>query len=266
MRNKYIYLSSLDSNNHADFEVNLPKQLMIAPYSQVRCVSARINPSDNFIEIDDTNDLFYVGIDHWNKVASSAPLLPIQMNEALYNLEDVNSAGLALTQAIEDKLNAQLKSMCLVRNGGACSIDSNRKLSLSVDTFDLYGCPTSALNVPAMQLWTKNSSRKLTGNNLQYEPIESYDDATLANTYDSKTYYGIQLKKTMNNKRQYYLSSPIVTGLTQGTQNDKHISHIIELDFTTITGLVDGLVDDNRSTVLSEAKLILITMPLFNGM
>lgn len=120
MRNKYIYLSSLDSNNHADFEVNLPKQLMIAPYSQVRCVSARINPSDNLIEIDDTNDLFYVGIDHWNKLASSVPLSPIQMNKALYNLEDVNSAGLTLTQEIEDKLNAQLKSMCLVRNGGAC--------------------------------------------------------------------------------------------------------------------------------------------------
>ena len=122
MRNKYIYLSSLDSNNHADFEVNLPKQLIIAPYSQIRCVSARINPSDNLIEIDDTNDLFYVGIDHWNKLACSVPLLPIQMNKALYNLEDVNSAGLALSQEIEDKLNAQLKSMCLVRDGGAFNV------------------------------------------------------------------------------------------------------------------------------------------------
>lgn len=77
---------------------------MIAPYSQVRYVLARINPLDNLIEIDDTNDLFYVGIDHWNKLASSVPLLPIQMNKALYNLEDVTSAGLALAYKIFRKI------------------------------------------------------------------------------------------------------------------------------------------------------------------
>ena len=161
MRNKYNYLSSLDSSDHTDFEVNFPEQLIIAPYSQVRCVSARINPSDNLVEIDDTNDLFYVGIDHWNKLTCSVPLLPIRMNRALYNMEDTNSAGLSLTGEIEEKLNDQLKSMCLVRGGGACSINANQKISLSVDTYQLYGCPTGALTAPVLQLWQNQGLRTL---------------------------------------------------------------------------------------------------------
>ena len=46
-----------------------------------------------------------------------------------------------------------------------------------------------------MRLWSANGPRKLTGNNLQYEPIESYDDVTLDNQYNNDTYYGIKLKK-----------------------------------------------------------------------
>ena len=63
MSNRYFYLSSLGSNNHSDFECTLPEQVVINPYSQVRCISCRINPSDTLMEIDDTNDLFYVGVD-----------------------------------------------------------------------------------------------------------------------------------------------------------------------------------------------------------
>ena len=244
MRNKYIYLSSLDSNDHADFEVNFPEQVIIAPYSQVRCVSARINPSDNLVEIDDTNDLFYVGIDHWNKVACSVPLLPIRMNKALYNMEDVNSPGLSLTGEIESKLNEQLKSFCLVRGGGACSINANRKLSLSVDTYPLYGCPTGALTANVLKLWQNQGIRLLRarqGNSALrvFRPINDVQDATLGD-YDGNTYYGVAVRKNMNDKRQYHLSPPIVTGLTQATDASKHISHIIELDFTVITDLVDG--------------------------
>ena len=44
----------------------------------------------------------------------------------------------------------------------------------------------------------------------------------------------------MANTRQYYLIPSVVTGLTQATANSKHISHIIELDFTVISDLVDG--------------------------
>ena len=244
MRNKYIYLSSLDSSDHADFEVNFPEQLIIAPYSQVRCVSARINPSDNLVEIDDTNDLFYVGIDHWNKVACSVPLLPIRMNKALYNMEDVNSPGLSLTGEIEEKLNDQLKSMCLVRGGGACSINANRKLSLSVDTYQLYGCPTGALSAEALNLWQNQGIRNLTatqgasGRRLD-RPIDDVQDETLGD-YDGDTYYGVKVRKNLSTGRQYYVSPPIVTGLTQATSASKHISHIIELDFTVITDLVDG--------------------------
>ena len=127
-RNRYIYISSLDAPNHSDFIVNFPEQLIIKPYSQIRCVVCRINPSDNLIEIDDTNRLFYVGVDHWNKKNSVIPLLPIRMTKGVYNLEDGDNDFLNLNAEIEDKLNKQLKPYCYLRGGSSCEFTSSRVL------------------------------------------------------------------------------------------------------------------------------------------
>ena len=64
------------------------EQVVINPYSQVRCISCRTNPSDNLMEIDDTNDLFYVGVDHWLKINSCIPLLPVKLAKGLYDMVD----------------------------------------------------------------------------------------------------------------------------------------------------------------------------------
>ena len=235
MRNKYLYISSLDATNgsgisinHADFEVALPEQLIIQPYSQVRACSVRVNPSDNMTEVDDTNDTFYIGIDHWNKRESCIPLLPIRMTDGMYNLIDGTDPELSLDAMIEQDLEKELQPYCLLRGGSKVDITTAQKLKVKMSAMQLYGCPTIALTADVKAYWARTDLVDLDSNGL-YEPVAS----TAATQLDQfNTYYGLAVNKTLASK-QYYLSPPIVTGLTGTDTNAKHRSHMIEIDFTT---------------------------------
>ena len=231
-RNRYIYISSLDAPNHSDFIVNFPEQLIIKPYSQIRCVVCRINPSDNLIEIDDTNRLFYVGVDHWNKKNSVIPLLPIRMTKGVYNLEDGDNDFLNLNAEIEDKLNKQLKPYCYLRGGSSCEFTEAQKLKIKVSGMQLYGCPTTALDdasapTDIIQYWG-NFQKYIVdiANNVECHPITTIDAIAM----DDNTSFGVDVVKDLQDA-QYYLSPPIVTGLTGANDGNKHLSHYYELDF-----------------------------------
>jgi hypothetical protein len=86
MPNQYLYLSSKNSENHADFNCDLPNGLRILPYSQLRVLSCRLNIDANVLTIDSTNNVFYLGIDHWNKQGAIIPLLPITMVNGEYDI------------------------------------------------------------------------------------------------------------------------------------------------------------------------------------
>ena len=234
-RNRYIYISSLDAPNHSDFIVNFPEQLKIKPYSQLRCVVCRINPSDNLVEIDDTNRLFYVGVDHWNKKNSAIPLLPIRMTKGVYNLEDGDNNFLNLNAEIEDRLAEQLQPYCYLRGGSSCEITSAQKLKIKVSGMQLYGCPTTALDdagAPAglPQYWG-NFQNMVTyiANGVECHPVQTIGAVAM----EDGTHYGIEVVKNMQ-EAQYYLSPPIVTGLTGTDDGSKHLSHYYELDFRQI--------------------------------
>ena len=234
-RNRYIYISSLDAPNHSDFIVNFPEQLMIKPYSQIRCVVCRINPSDNLIEIDDTNRLFYVGVDHWNKKNSVIPLLPIKIAKGVYNLEDGDNDFLNLNAEIEDKLATQLKPYCYLRGDSSCEFTTAQKLKINVSGMQLYGCPTIALdnaNAPAdiLQYWGNFQNYVVDiANDVECHPIQNISAVAM----DDNLSYGIKITKNLE-YAQYYLSPPIVTGLTGANDGDRHMSHYYELDFEDI--------------------------------
>ena len=233
MSNKYIYLSSLGSRSHSDFEVNFPTQLQIKPYSQVRCISCRVNPSDNLLEIDETNDLFYVGVDHWNKKNCNIPLLPIRMRKGLYDLEDGDNDIINLNAGIESQLNKQIQPYCFLRGGAEVSIAS-RKLKLKMSTMQLYGMPTKALtdaSAPSelVNYWSnfKNSTEKFLDGARIY-PISQ----TLPVQLEMDTnFYGLEVHKTEATP-QYYISPPIVTGLTSTADNAPHSTFLLDFDFT----------------------------------
>ena len=234
MSNRYFYLSSLGSNNHSDFECTLPEQVVISPYSQVRCISCRINPSDNLMEIDDTNDLFYVGVDHWIKKNACIPLLPVKLTKGLYDMTDGDDDFLNLTGEIKEKLYEAVEPYCLLRGGVDVSInDSTRKLKIKLSTMGIYKCPTIALTADVLALWTNHDANVLrtTAGNIEYAPVNQFATGALTTQFDATTYYGMSPVKTEAGP-QYHIGAPIVTGMVNSTDAAKHISHIIECDFT----------------------------------
>ena len=242
MSNRYFYLSSLGSNNHSDFECSLPEQVVINPYSQVRCISCRINPSDNLMEIDDTNDLFYVGVDHWIKKNSCIPLLPVKMTKGLYDMMDGEDDFLNLNAEVKEKLDEALAPYCLLRGGSDVSInESTRKLKINLSTMQLYKCPTIALTADVQTAWKNSDANQLRTvvGNLQYTPVGQFATGALTTQFGGTTYYGLSTVKTAASP-MYHIGAPIVTGMVNATDAAKHISHIIECDFTGLDN-VDNL-------------------------
>ena len=236
--NTYFYLSSLGSNDNAVFECTLPEPVTIAPFSEVRCVSCRINPSDNLMEVDNTNDLFYVGVDNWAKVNSCIPLLPVKLTKGLYDMVSGDDDFLNLTGEIKEKLEEALEPYCLLRGGSTVSINDNRKLKIKLSTMGVYKCPTAALTADVLAEWVNNDDNRLrhTLNNVIYSPIAQFTTAALPTQYGGNTYYGIGLGK-VDGIPQYHIGPPIVTGMTGTTDQAKHISHVIECDFRQLVRL-----------------------------
>ena len=102
--NKYLYLSSTNSPSAADFQVNLPENLIIQPYSEVRAVSVRINPNNNVVVIDKNNNNFYIGVDNWNKKTFAVPLMLIKMDDGDYLAQSGSGESF--------NFNAQAKAAC----------------------------------------------------------------------------------------------------------------------------------------------------------
>ena len=238
MSNKYIYASSLGCTDHADFEVHFPEQLIVKPYSQIRCISCRINPSDNLLEIDSTNDLFYVGVDHWNKENSVIPLLPIKLTHGLYNLIEGSSSLLNLNEAVAEKLAEQLKPYCMLRGGSDVSMSSS-KLKMKVSTMQMYGCPTQALSDAVLDYWANYQLRAQVFQKKIAHPVNVCTKTQLTRL---NTHYGIKVEKKVDTP-QYYISPPCVTGFSGGTEDEKYISHQVEMDLTGLADEVDFSVN-----------------------
>jgi hypothetical protein len=93
MPNQYLYLSSKNSDDHADFNCDLPNGLRVSPYSQLRVLSCRLKVDPNVLVIESTNNIFYLSIDHWNKIYGIIPLLPITIIKGEYDITQPTSVS-----------------------------------------------------------------------------------------------------------------------------------------------------------------------------
>lgn len=259
MSNKYIYLSSKESNNHADFTVQFPQNVMIKPHSQIRCVSCRVNPIDNAIEIDGDNQNFYIGVDFWNKINNAqVPLIPVSLDQGLYLLESGEETGIEadskdneiyINSQVAFNLNEAINNFCLYRNGFTCSIAA-KKLTIKLTTMEMYGCPDEALPADVLKLWT-NADDNL------------YDKSFIVGTATDKTqfwpmsaiagqltavYHGITLTKKPDHENEpaYFCGPDMVFGLTGRKADNRLITSVIDVDLTDIT------MTDNDSIVFFD--------------
>ncbi len=114
MPNQYLHLSRKNSGNHADFNCDLPNGLRIMPYSQLRVISCRLNVDPNVLSIDFTKNVFYIGVDNWNKDYGIIPLLPITLTKGDYDVTQPTNVS-DLCQMIKTQIDNALRPYCFVR-------------------------------------------------------------------------------------------------------------------------------------------------------
>ena len=232
MGNKYLYLSSLGAPSHSQFECRLPNSITINPYSQLRVLSCRINLDDNLLEVSSENDTILIGVDHWLKRNCCIPLLPVQLSEGMYDIDNGNVNSLNLVAEMQTRIEEQLQPYCMVRGGSFVSANDG-KLTFSVSAMQMYDCPKIALTADVLQYWlNKNgNSTNVSINGDVYDAIDTLKAVQLTTKTD---YYGASVDKTSSNFG-YYVSPPVVTGLSGGTVGSEATSHYIEVDMKTIT-------------------------------
>tara|TARA_Y100000114_G_scaffold88930_1_gene82436 strand:+ start:3793 stop:5730 length:1938 start_codon:yes stop_codon:yes gene_type:complete len=200
--NKYLYLSSINSPSAADFQVNLPENLIIQPYSEVRAVSVRINPNNNVVVIDKNNNNFYIGVDNWNKETFAVPLMLIKMDEGEYLARTGSGESFNLDAQINSQIKKSFKNYCFVRNGQSVSL-ANSKLTFKMNVMEMYGVPGAALSSGFLELFPNLGT--IGGiKRAVYEPS--------AMTYNNAI-FGINIQSKRDEK-EYFLTPPLVSGLT----------------------------------------------------
>lgn len=224
MDNKYLYLSSLDSVNHSDWECQFSNQIMIKPYSQVRLISAHINIRPNSIVINKANNVFYVGVDFWNKMNSVIPLLPVIIPNGNYFINDVSE----MREIVNEKVGEALSAYCYLRGGMKVDLLSDDSLRFKLSGMQLYGCPTVALTDDVLEYWVSENYRRSVKALVNGSLKTLENNAAIATQVDD-TYYGIE---TGGKANSYFSGPAMVTGLTGATSDAKHLACIVELDLT----------------------------------
>ena len=224
MDNKYLYLSSLGSTDHSDWECQFSNQIMIKPYSQVRLISAHIKVRPNSIIINDTNNVFYLGVDFWNKMNSVIPLLPVIIPNGNYFISEVSSMRDTVNKSVGDALSAY----CYLRGGMKVDLLSDDSLRFKLSGMELYGCPTIALTDDILQYWSSENYRRSI-KALVNGSLKTLENNAAVATQVDDTYFGVATGGAANS---YFNGPAMVTGLTGATSDAKHLACIVKLDLT----------------------------------
>jgi hypothetical protein len=204
------------------------------PYSQLRVLSCRLNVDPNVLSIDSTNNVFYIGVDHWNKNYAIIPLLPVSLTKGDYDVTQPTNVS-DLCQMIKTQIDNALRPYCFVRGGVSVSI-ADRKLTIKVSGMNIYSCPTIDFTGDVAQYWINEPSNSLpfkTDDDLEFQPCDGVLPTDIK-WMDDDEYKGVYVYKD-ENKLGYHISAPIVTGLTGGTENDPFTSHVINVNLSSLT-------------------------------
>ena len=203
--NKYLYLSSINSPSAADFQVNLPENLIIQPYSEVRAVSVRVNPNDNAVSIQkDVNDRLYIGIDFWNKVNQAVPPLMVELNEGIYSITE-------LMENIRDCIEHDaLRNFCFAR-GGLSVTSNNNILTFKLSAMQMYGIPLA--EVPDGYI-DEMDDYNTTDYDLTNGDVVEAMDLSKKRMVLEDTIYGLDISHDAEeSQRAYFCTAGIVQGL-----------------------------------------------------
>lgn len=247
MNNTYLYLSSNGAENHSDFQVQLPNNLIFSPYSQVRLVNGIVSLNENEIEINDNNDKFYISCDFWSKVNSAIPLVPVVLTNGTYNIDE-------LVQHLEDELNKRFRQFPNIGFTVLSDPDPVKKneynLIIKASFKQLYGLPS--IQLPGHFITDKNGW-------LITEDFNAIDSAGDITEYKKMTaeisdiipyesdIYGVTLNAGGN------LSECILSGLSGGITTGEQVIFACTID------VKDDVLEEDKYILLYYGQKILLS-------
>ena len=258
-KNLFLYLSSVGQDNHADFQVNMSDPLTLPPHSQVRLVNARVNATNNIVEIDANNDVFSMIIGcGWSRVAGSYAPFFVQMPRGKYDLKNNNNPEMNFSAMLEKALNNAMTNFPRARGGWEVTLDTTTKiLTMKLQSMEAYVIPLAAIPDEHKDVWERgrNQFQVLTDTggfiyNTIGLPAVVNNNALENGLAGANTLYGLSilpLPDAPKNFQNYaWVSKPIVCGEVGGTDANPEIVCQYYADFADLTpSQTTAMPDDN---------------------
>ena len=166
-KNLFLYLSSVGQSNHADFQVNMSDPLTLPPHSQVRLVNARVNASNNIVEVDANNDVFsmFIGCG-WSRTAGSYAPFFVQLPRGKYDLKNNGDPEVNFSAMLEKALNDAMTNFPRARGGWSVTLNSGTGvLTMKLQSMESYLVPTAVIPAEHRETWCDGRNQFATDGN-----------------------------------------------------------------------------------------------------
>ncbi len=127
MSSKYLYCSSNDCHNHANFRVNFPEPVVIPKNAQIRLINCRLNLEDEDVVINELNNHLLFGLGNcWSSDGSSG-VYEITIPLGTYKTSN-GSNQQHINFIVQREMNEVLSNMRSFRGGITVSVSTGKLL------------------------------------------------------------------------------------------------------------------------------------------
>lgn len=242
-KNLFLYLSSVGQSNHADFQVNMSDPLTLPPHSQVRLVNARVNATNNIVEVDGNNNVFsmFIGCG-WSRTAGSYAPFFVELPRGRYDLKNNGDPEVNFSAMLQKALNDAMTNFPRARGGWSVSLNSGTGvLTMKLQSMEAYIVPTAVIPAEHRQTWTtgRNSfDDVLCLDAIGNQPIRvgGLPASVSPTIFPDLNVYGINIRtRNSNNTYNSWISPRLSTGEIGGTANAHKLVAQYYADFNDIT-------------------------------
>ncbi len=244
---KFVYLSSENNPSgdfpNAEFNVNFSQPLTILPDSELRIIDCRINPKNDVLEINNSNNTLAFSIGYpWQAdydLGLYGGFYNVKLNNGIYRVENGDDETY-FNFHLQTKMNEAITNNSLFRGGVTVSVLSSGKLNVKLAYMDkhnhYYENPTS--EIPDSLLETIKGYNRVDIFTLVQHitpfTISKVQQESIPN--DATNYYGVALERNfLDIAGNYFVSPPInLLGLGDLATNSWETLSTMTLDFAKV--------------------------------
>ena len=127
MSSKYLYCSSNDCDNHANFRVNFPEPVIVPKNAQIRLINCRLNLEDEDVIINELNNHMLFGLGSCWSMDGSSGVYEITIPSGTYRTSN-GSNQQHINWIVQREMNKVLSNMRSYRGGITVSVSTGKLL------------------------------------------------------------------------------------------------------------------------------------------